>query len=915
MKHWMLCTLFVAGSAWAALGEDRSPIDQRFAAQDAAETPDFRQHIVPLLGRLGCNGRACHGAFQGQGGFRLSLFGYDFKNDLENIAAGETPRVNKEHPEESLALKKPLMIEPHDGGQRFEPGSWQHRVLANWIKGGAIGVTEKTPEFVRLEVTPAEFVANQSGEGFSLKAYSVWSDGTREDVTPLCRFQTNNDEIATVDEFGRVSVLHAGDTHVVVFYDNGVVPVEVLLPVSEQRGDKYPTVATPTKIDELVVSKLRKLGVVPSEECTDAEFLRRVSLDMTGTLPTPQEVQSFLADPSPTKRAAKIDELLERPGYAAWWATKFCDYTGNQAKDLNRVGAVGLMAPTKEWFEWIRVRIEKNMPYDEMVAGIVTATSRREGESYDDYCARMSGYYRKEAMESFASQDSLTHYWARRNFVKPEDRALGFAYSFLGVRIQCAQCHKHPFDQWTKDDFDRFTTFFGRVAYGDTPQMKNDVKERFEQLGLDARNLNKKEQVDKMKTILAGGQTIPFRELYVVSAKQAERRAKNPDKEKKKKPQMVAGRVAKYLGGEEVKLEEVEDPRELLMNWLRDEDNPYFAKAIVNRVWAGYFQRGIVEAPDDLSLANPPSNAPLLDYLATEFRAHNFDLKWLHRTIANSRTYQLSWRTNETNERDHRNFSHAELRRLPAEVALDAIFQATASDQENAKYPTERERRSIVDAGGNVGKRGAGYALTVFGRSVRESNCDCDRSMEASLLQTVYLQNDDELLNTISRKGGWLEQLTKGASPAVNAQVAAAEEAAMDAKPDRKSAAQRVAKLQQKLKKAKARKNPSETEIEQIEQQLAKAERRAEKVAEVAPADQAKQEAGAADTQTKEEAIPASELQAIITQAYLRSLSRYPEPEELARAEQSYQDAGNLAAGTRDLVWALLNTKEFLLNH
>jgi len=907
----LFCIALLTTASLASAGDVVLPIDQRFADPAVAETPDLRQHIIPLLGRLGCNGRACHGSFQGQGGFKLSLFGYDFKADRENLAGGEKPRVHLEQPDLSLILQKPLMTEPHEGGKRFDAGSWQHHVLRNWIRAGAAGVSKSTPEFVELKVTPSEFIADKPGATFSLRATAVWSNGVEEDVTPLCRFQTNNDEIVTVDENGQVAVQSQGDTHVVVFYDNAVVPVEILLPLSSQVGPAYPSVPTPTKIDELVVSRLQKLGVVPSELCTDAEFLRRVSLDLTGTLPTPGEVQAFLADSSANKRAVKIDELLDRPGYAAWWATKLCDFTGNSGKQLNNIGTpTGAVGASREWFDWIRVRVERNEPYDELTAGIVLATSRQDEESYAEYCARMSGYYHAESDKSYSSQDSLTHYWARRNFRKTEDRALGFAYAFLGVRIQCAQCHKHPFDQWTKDDFERFTSFFGRVNYGNAPGTKDESKEMLTQLGIDLKGKNNNQQTKELAALLKGGKTVPFQELFVVESKKPQpanpnkKNAKKNNKQKKKEPQLVKGRTAKYLGGEEVKLDEVNDPRELLMEWLRDDDNPYFAKAFVNRVWAGYFHRGIVEPPDDLSLANPPSNAPLLDYLADEFRRQNYDMKWLHRTIANSRTYQLSWRTNDTNRADHRNFSHAEPRRVPAEVAADAIFQATASDQLNEKIPHELKSRSIADAGGE-GKKGANYVLSIFGRSVRESNCDCDRSMDASLLQTVYLQNDQDLLATIDRKGGWVDQVVKGASPSVNAK--SKDQPATEVDPQRKQVAQQLGKAQQRLKRISKQDPPDAEQVAQLQQRIGMLEKR------LARLSKGKAEPQAAPSVV----IPVSqtELPALIQQAYLRTLSRPPTDGELQRAEQHFAQTNDLAQGTRDLLWALLNTKEFLLNH
>lgn len=880
---------------------DAARIDERFAAENVTETPDFRQHVVPLLGKLGCNGRACHGSFQGRGGLRLSLFGYDFKADHEALALGEKPRINASAVADSLMLQKPLQVVPHEGGTRLKEGSWQHKVLTRWIEGGAKPIGAETPEFVRLDVTPEEIVARKRGETFVLKAVAVWSNGVREDVTPLCRFQTNNDQIASVDDKGVVTATGPGDSHVVVFYDNGVVPIQVIQPVSEKFGPNYPAVPTPTKIDELVVQKLRKLGVVQSDLCTDAEFLRRLSLDMIGTLPTPAEVEEFLADQSADKRAKKIDELLERPAYAAWWATKMSDWTGNNAGKLNN-NKSGIDSNTlaTDWYEWLRTRIEKNVPYDEITEGIVLAVSRLENETYAQYCERMSGYYNKESKGSFAEQPALTHYWIRREFTKPEERALGFAYTFLGIRIQCAQCHKHPFDQWTKDDFDRFKEFFSRAQYGNAPGTRDDELAMLTKVGIDPKNLKGNDLGKAIREQLNKGEVMPFSELYVPAPRKTAQvvRDKNSKGNEKKRPQVVAGRTAKILGGEEVKIEDLEDPREALMDWMRDENNPYFAKAIVNRIWAGYFNVGIVEPIDDLSLANPPSNEGLLDYLATEFRNHKYDLKWLHRTIANSRTYQLSWHANSTNEFDDRNFARAVPHRLPAEVAYDAMQMATMSDFEAAAWKTSIVGRaignSIVDSRAN-GRGKSSYALSIFGRSIRDSNCECDRSSEASLLQTVYLQNDTEVLTMISGKGRWVDQVMKRNEPEKDAKQAGREVKERQAK---RLAEADLAKLKQRLAAVEKKGKPDAAEA--IKKEIAERE----KSLADAPADKpAEQPAAAVD------------IKGIIRQAYLRSLSRYPTESETERAARYFEESGNVANGTRDLLWALLNTKEFVVNH
>ena len=336
-------------------------IDQRFAAKDAKEVPDFQRHVVPLISRLGCNGRACHGSFQGKGGFRLSLFGYDFKADLDSLMDKKSPRISVQTPAESMILNKPTDEDIHEGGKRFAKGGWEYRVFRNWIEGGAKFDHQNLAKLDKLEITPSEVLFTKKGEVKRLKVVAVWADGSREDVTKLSRFKTNSGQVAKVDADGNITANESGDTHIVVAYDKAVVPIPVIRPLTDLVGKKYPDVPAPTNIDKHVVGKLRKLGVVPSDLASDAEFLRRASLDLTGTLPTAEEVRQFLADRSANKRAKKIDELLESPAYAAWWTTKLCDYTGNNDQQLNNVSPVRGRAG-QEWYDWIYTPVAKKVP-------------------------------------------------------------------------------------------------------------------------------------------------------------------------------------------------------------------------------------------------------------------------------------------------------------------------------------------------------------------------------------------------------------------------------------------------------------------------------------------------------------------------------------------------------------------------
>jgi hypothetical protein len=789
----------IFASAAAARADDvLPPASQRFAAAsaDEGETPDFQRHVAPLLSRLGCNGRACHGSFQGQGGFRLSLFGYDFSADHEALTrkTGDEGRIRVDvsSPDESLLIAKPALAIDHEGGQRFSSDGWEHRLLRAWIESGA-RPAPAIARLVRLEVQPAEMIFAAPGESKPLRVIAHWEDGVAEDVTSLARFESRDEDVLRADEHGMVTAAGRGDGHVIVFYDNGVAAAPVLVPVAGSPADVREIVSG-NRIDVLIGAKLEKLGIAPSALCTDAEFLRRASLDITGTLPTPAEVEEFLADASSQKRGRKIDELLMRPAYAAWWANKLCDYTGNNP---GRQGDAAGQELATQWYDWIRRRLEQNTPYDELAAGVVLAVSRAPGESYEEYARAMSACFHEADTADFAARPSLPHFWSRENLKTADDRALSFAHSFLGVRLQCAQCHKHPYDRWTEDDFRSFAGFFAGVTYGVAPESQEEYRRVAQAIGQNPGGQGARINPDLLAKAEMG-QTLPWRELYI-------------DRKK------VSARL-RLLGGEEVKPLPDDDPRRSLMAWLRRDDNPYFARAMVNRVWANYFHRGLIEPTDDLSAANPPVNAPLLDYLTKSFVAQGYDLKWLHREIATSRAYQRSWRPSETNREDRRNFSRAVPRRLPAEVVYDALAQATAAGDASLPVRDDLERRAI----GRLSIRMAGtYAMRVFGKPDRVVACDCERSDEPSLLQAVFLQNDP--IVRMRLEGGWLDENARGTS-------------------DRDAAE-------------------------------------------------------------------------LVREAYLRTVSRPPTSAETDRAVVHLKESASPSEGLGDLMWALLNSKEFLLNH
>ena len=785
------------------------PASERFAASDTVEEPDFQQHVVPLLGRLGCNGRSCHGSFQGRGDFRLSLFGYDFKTDHKSLtskaSSSDGDRLNLQNPEESLVVQKPLLQVDHEGGERFTVGSWEHHLLQRWIEGGAKNISQ--PKVLsHLEIEPAEVVFGSEPHEVQLRVVAVWKDDQREDVTPLCRFRTNDDSIVTVDQDGQLTSVGSGDTHVIAFYDNGISAVPVL-----RRNETHPTDSSPANsrpsrpittdtlppgIDFFALSKLNKLGVAPSDLCTDAEFLRRVSIDLTGTLPAPDEIQTFLADATADKRIRKVDELLKRPACAAWWANKLCDYTGCNPTQQAELG----QETSVQWFMWIYERLRENVPYDELVRRIVLARGRDEGQSYDEYAAQVSSYFRDDAPADFSDRETMPHYWTRRSMQKPTEAAQAFAQNFLGVRLQCAQCHKHPFAPWTQDDFTEFSRFFENVTFGVEPQSEPRYRELARQVGLSLRDNKGTAIGDDVLRHAQKGRTIPWRELYITE---------------RAEPQTLD-----LLRSGTVTLEGDDDPRTPIMQWMSDPQNPWFARAIVNRIWAGYFHVGIIDPPDDLNPANPPSNPELLDWLTTGFVEHKFDMQWLHRQIVTSDTYQRSWKPNATNRDDRRNFSRAIPRRLPAEVVYDSIKQALVATDKLDEVRTDLSRRAI----GHLSMRLAGtHAMQVFGKPDRAVNCDCERVNQPTLLQSVFLQNDP-LVDQWLESSGWLQEIAEQESSG----------AALDR--DR-----------------------------------------------------------------------------LVETAWLRTVSRPPTPQESARAVSHLADSESPTAGLRDLLWSLINTKEFVL--
>ena len=893
MKHsylFIILTAFVFGSvADLYSAQPLKSVDLRFQDAKTDEIPDFQRHVVPLMSRLGCNGRACHGSFQGRGGFQLSLFGYDFAVDHQALFDEDRRRVNIQSPDESLIIYKPTDELEHEGGKRYEKGGWEHNLIRQWIATGAKFEEASISKLLDVKITPDEIQFSKPGQKVQLKVVAVWEDGTREDVTPLVRYKTNDNLIAEIDQNGLVTSGESrGDTHIVISYDKSVVPVPVLRPLTNLVGKKYPPVDTPTRVDELVVEKLSKLGIVPSEVGSDAEFLRRVSIDVSGTLPTAQEAVEFIKDKSPNKRAQKVEELLNSPGYAAWWATKLSDFTGNNDQQLINTSPIRT-GPGEIWYRWIEQRVAQNVPYDELAEGIILGKTQDKGQSYKEFCNEMTNLHKQEELD-VSGMKTMPYYWARREFRLPPERAISFAYAFMGIRIQCAQCHKHPFDVWSKQDFAEFSNFFTGVRFGATPTAKEDretYNKMLSDLGL--KGLRGGDLRRQITQEMRKGSVVPFPVVHTIPGRKIGENGR---------PTGEVIEEATILGDITIPFERGQDLREPLMEWLRGKDNPYFAKAFVNRVWANYFGRGIVDPPDDLSLANAPSNKALLDYLTQGFVESGFDMKWVHREIVMSRTYQQTWVSNETNVQDRTNFSHQLPRRLPAELTVDAIRSATASDAESVRFQNEMERRAIaIPTSSERFLQGnpEAFPLMVFGRSTRESNCECDRSADATLLQTVFLQNDEVIYDLMNRRNtGWLQQVAKNYDLPFDMQ------ARNKPKPP-PNYEEYFGRIEARLKRLKG--DPASKAL--YEAAVQSRQRLISKYGLPESRRKASEETGLSLEQKQE----------IVEQAYLRTLTRYPKKTEMTRSIEFIDQADDKINGIRGLLWALLNTKEFVLNH
>lgn len=699
------------------------------------EEVDFERHVMAVVGRMGCNGGACHGSFQGRGGFRMSLFAYDFDMDYEGIF----DRVDTDDADASYLLEKATLQTEHGGGKRFEVGSWKYKVFREWIAKGAKR-TDGSSELESLEAVPQVIRFRGPGSSAQLKVMAKFADGTTENVTPFCGFRVKDDYVAELGEGGLIRSQYPGDTSIAISYLGHVRAARVLVPAEVKPGFIYPKYEITSYVDKAVDSRLRQLNIVPSDRASDEEFLRRVTIDTIGSVPSPEEVREFLADQNPLKRSRKIDELLNNKLHAALWATRLSDVTGNDTDSLEQPRE----KRSRMWHDWLRVRLERNAGWDEITRGILTATSRgdQDPQEWVREATALETTARTTFETNYSERDTLDLYWSRRN-VNLEQISERTAAAFLGVRLQCCRCHKHPYDRWSQQDYRSFANVFGQVKFGASGAA---------QAAIQAENQRRQGMPNNQRLS-------QLREVFV---DRGNPRRLNDPKTNQPLP-------AKSPGGPE--LDPATDTREGLVEWMLEPQNPFFARAFVNRVWEHYFGRGIVHPVDDFSIGNPPSNDELLNALADDFVKRGYDIRHVERVILNSRTWQTSAIPNDTNIYDRSNFARAYPRRLMAPVVID-VLNASLGVEQNFRADALEGEKAIQVASTRVRDGNLRTAFSVFGKSDRKSACDCDGSIEPSLSQTLYMMTDNALMQRIRNgrlagllsTGNRLERLQSGSA-------------------------------------------------------------------------------------------------------------------------------------------------------
>ncbi|MDY3562441.1 DUF1549 and DUF1553 domain-containing protein [Gemmata sp. JC673] len=647
---------------------------------------NFTNQVVPVFTKLGCNSGGCHGKLAGQNGFRLSLLGFEPDLDYATLVKeARGRRLFPASPDASLFLTKATGRAPHGGGKKMEPDSDEYKLVRRWIAAGMPWGEEKDPKVTRISVYPEHRVLSRHGKQ-QFAVYAHYTDGAVEDITRRAQYESNDTEIATVDERAQVRTLGmSGEAAIMARYQGMVAVFRATVPL----GVKTPAweFAEKTIVDKFTAKKWRELGLVPSDLCSDEQFIRRVFIDITGTFPTAKQVTDFVADKDPAKRDKLVDALVETPEYAYYFANKWADILRvKRRQELNR--AQGTFA----FHEWIREQVAADTPYSEFVRAIVASTG-------DERKSPPTVWYKEiDKAEQFVDDVSQV---------------------FLGQRLSCANCHHHPYEKWSQDDYWSLAAFYARVGRKEARLPSADPNRQDNRV-----------------------QTVYIRTIGNVTNKRTQKPAE-----------------AKPLDGDPMTIPVDEDPRQKLVDWMVSPKNPFFAKTVANRYWAHFFGRGIVDPLDDMRITNPPSNPELLDALTQSVIDNKYSLKALIKTICKSRTYQLSSAPNEFNKHDKQAYARYYPRRLQAEVLLDALCQVTDSPSRYNGLPADKNapNRAIMLPDESF----QSYFLDVNGRPQRISACECERVSEANLAAVLHMLNSDEVQGKISRGGGRADRLAK----------------------------------------------------------------------------------------------------------------------------------------------------------
>jgi hypothetical protein len=716
------------------------PVTARDTAQKVV--PSFRQDVLPILTRSGCNAGGCHGKLVGQNGFRLSLRGFapDWDHDwITKEVNGR--RVDYAFPEKSLLVEKASGSVTHEGGQRFREGSRPWQTLVDWIAARAPAPPEAEADATSLELLPGDREM-QPGDSQQLLARAHYADGRVRDVTWLAQFFSNDEATVSVKPGGLAKAKRAGEGSVRVHFQGLVQVVRFTMP-HDNDVSAADFASQQNALDVPIFAKLRGLRLPPSPACDDTTFIRRAFLDTIATLPTPEEVTAFLADTRPDKRARLVDDLLVRPEWVDFWTLQLADLLQNRKeRDHDVRGAKGV----RSFHAWLHDQLAANRPWSEIAKSVLLARG-------DSVANPEVGYF-------------VTVVGEKRN-VEESELPDSVAQSFLGTRIGCARCHNHPLEKYTQDDFYHFAAFFAKVSMkrvepakgatqmNATPPDEEAAARRLEE---ERAKLEEAEGVALRIGEEPGGEearkSVAERKRAVEESakKLAEQRAKMPGVNQPRTNQRMA---PQSLDRQPFTFEPGSDPRDAFVKWMLDPQNEYFAGAMVNRLWKHFLGTGLVEPVDDLRASNPPSNSELWKLLKTEFASHGTDLKHVMRLILNSRAYQLSSDTLAGNETDTRFYSHYYARRLPAEVLLDAIAGATKAPAKFDGYPLGIRAVQLPDASVQS------YFLSLFGRSDRVTACACERKGEVTLPQLLHLKNGDELQRQIATPQGRLAELLK----------------------------------------------------------------------------------------------------------------------------------------------------------